>query len=81
MEEEDFAACFGAEFVSTDAAVGGGDIAGAGEEVGWVDEGGELGWGEGLEGTGEDGGAFGRKEAGVDEVVEDCDEGKCQQDF
>lgn len=73
MEEEDFAACFGTEFVSTDASVGCCDIAGAGEEVGWVDEGGELVWRKGLEGTGQDGGAFGGKEASVDEIVEDCD--------
>lgn len=38
MEEEYLAACFGAEFVTTNASVGCRDIAGAGEEVGWVDE-------------------------------------------
>lgn len=71
MEEEDLAACFGAEFVAADVSVGRGDIAGAGEEVGWIDERGELAWREGLEWTGEDGGAFWGQETGVDEVVDD----------
>lgn len=36
MDEEDFASRFGTPFVRADAAVGGGDVAGAGEGVGWV---------------------------------------------
>ena len=34
VDEQDFAACGGAPFVGADAAVGGGDVAGAGER-GW----------------------------------------------
>lgn len=74
MEEEDFAACIGTEFVAADAAVRSVDIAGAWEEVGRVHERCELGWRVGLEGTWENRGTLGSEEPGEHEIVEDCDE-------